>query len=525
MKHTRVGFLLITLGLALVLQALTLWLLETPWLQLLCNLVIVAATVLLNQWYAARGDNDAELQANAGAAGQADANSRLADVAKNSGSNAISTAELSHTITSLNQVLHNSVARLGDAVRNSNTVSERAQDIHQFSSEVAAAGEQTLQISATGQRQVQQLTTEIAEMVKESRRAATTVAGLREKADQIRKVTDVIRSIADQTNLLALNAAIESARAGEHGRGFAVVADEVRSLAARTSTATVEVGDLVEAIHQETTSAASIMDLLSEQVERQSATTTTMATQLGDIAGQAETMEAQLRNIASSVGDNQQDLGENAQLLSEVEAELLNQQQQMDTVTSQATGLEAQAEQLLALLVESDENSPHRQIYDIARHSADQVEALLTAALQSGELTEAQLFSRNYTTVAGVQPKKFETPYTEFFDRELPRIQEAAVEQNSHVVFAITTDPNGYVARHNNAFNQPLTGNQQQDLVGNRSRRMFDDKTGRRCGSHTHKLLLQTYKRDTGEVMHDLSVPIHVNGKHWGGFRIGYHPL
>jgi methyl-accepting chemotaxis protein len=22
--------------------------------------------------------------------------------------------------------------------------------------------------------------------------------------------------------------------------------------------------------------------------------------------------------------------------------------------------------------------------------------------------------------------------------------------------------------------------------------------------------------------MHDLSVPIHVNGRHWGGFRIGY---
>jgi len=33
---------------------------------------------------------------------------------------------------------------------------------------------------------------------------------------------------------------------------------------------------------------------------------------------------------------------------------------------------------------------------------------------------------------------------------------------------------------------------------------------------------LQTYKRDTGEVMHDLSVPIYVRGRHWGGFRVGY---
>jgi methyl-accepting chemotaxis protein len=37
-------------------------------------------------------------------------------------------------------------------------------------------------------------------------------------------------------------------------------------------------------------------------------------------------------------------------------------------------------------------------------------------------------------------------------------------------------------------------------------------------------MLLQTYRRDTGEIMHDLSVPIYVNGKHWGGFRLGYRP-
>jgi methyl-accepting chemotaxis protein len=34
--------------------------------------------------------------------------------------------------------------------------------------------------------------------------------------------------------------------------------------------------------------------------------------------------------------------------------------------------------------------------------------------------------------------------------------------------------------------------------------------------------LLQTYRRDTGELMHDISAPIYVKGRHWGGFRIGY---
>lgn len=34
--------------------------------------------------------------------------------------------------------------------------------------------------------------------------------------------------------------------------------------------------------------------------------------------------------------------------------------------------------------------------------------------------------------------------------------------------------------------------------------------------------LLQAYRRDTGEIVHDISSPIYVKGRHWGGFRIGY---
>ncbi|WP_039042019.1 methyl-accepting chemotaxis protein [Sporosarcina sp. ZBG7A] len=50
-------------------------------------------------------------------------------------------------------------------------------------------------------------------------------------ANEIGKISTVVRGISDQSNLLGLNAAIESARAGEHGKGFSVVADEIRKLA------------------------------------------------------------------------------------------------------------------------------------------------------------------------------------------------------------------------------------------------------------------------------------------------------
>jgi len=94
--------------------------------------------------------------------------------------------------------------------------------------------------------------------------------------------------------------------------------------------------------------------------------------------------------------------------------------------------------------------------------------------------------------------------------------------RHKQVQYAIAVDRKGYAPTHNNKFNQPLSGNYDRDLIQNRSKRIFSDRTGSRCGSHTETMLLQTYKRDTGEIMHDLSVPVYIDGRHWGGFRIGF---
>ncbi|WP_444996644.1 methyl-accepting chemotaxis protein [Aliikangiella sp. IMCC44359] len=117
------------------------------------------------------------------------------------------------------------------------------------------ANQLVIDINHTGQQAVsiiQQLKTEV-------NNATTAIETLAKESESIGSVLDVIRGIADQTNLLALNAAIEAARAGEQGRGFAVVADEVRTLAQRTQESIQEIESMIEKLRQSTDKGVKVM--------------------------------------------------------------------------------------------------------------------------------------------------------------------------------------------------------------------------------------------------------------------------
>jgi len=50
----------------------------------------------------------------------------------------------------------------------------------------------------------------------------------------------------------------------------------------------------------------------------------------------------------------------------------------------------------------------------------------------------------------------------------------------------------------------------------------FNDPVGAKGAKNQKPSLFQTYVRDTGEILADLTMPIMINGRHWGGVRIGF---
>jgi methyl-accepting chemotaxis protein len=166
--------------------------------------------------------------------------------------------------------------------------------------------------------------------------------------------------------------------------------------------------------------------------------------------------------------------------------------------------------------------STHARMPALVRQAALSIAQLFDKALDAGRIKLDDLFDDRYQPIANTRPQKYKTRFDDFTDQHLPPLQESLLEQCKAAVYAISIDRNAYVPTHNRKFSQPLTGNEKIDFVNSRSKRLFDDPVGKRCGAHQQPFLLQTYRRDTGEVMHDISAPIYVKGRHWGGFRIGY---
>src|SRR6185369_15778064 len=156
-----------------------------------------------------------------------------------------------------------------------------------------------------------------------------------------------------------------------------------------------------------------------------------------------------------------------------------------------------------------------------AMTGAKMMEQLLEEQLDSGRFKMEDVFDTSYIPISGTDPQKYHTRYDSYLDKTILEIEDEYLK-DEQVVFAVLVDSNGYLPTHNSKYTKPLTGDKEKDKVGNRTKRLFNDPVGLAAAKNEKDLLKQVYARDTGEKMWDISAPVFVKGKHWGGFRIGF---
>jgi methyl-accepting chemotaxis protein len=164
-------------------------------------------------------------------------------------------------------------------------------------------------------------------------------------------------------------------------------------------------------------------------------------------------------------------------------------------------------------------NSMFDTLHDKVANFRDAVSNVLQKMAERG----VNIFDQSYREIAGSNPKRYTTSYDSQCDAELTRIYDDLLRDFPGLTYSLSVDNNGYAPAHNSQFSNAPTGDPAVDLAKSRHKRIFNDPVGIKLAKNEKPSLFQTYVRDTGEILNDLSMPIVINGRHWGAVRVGFN--
>ena len=352
------------------------------------------------------------------------------------------------------------------------------------------------------------------------------MASISQTLNTVQTAVSGVGEIALQVKILAINAKIEAARAGTAGRGFSVVADEINTLSQRTSDATEGIRNAIDGlttgIHDLRDEAMVVSHRASVAIEESSLVDEAL-TKIISVVDESHRASRQI--------DEKAVLAQQANVVftpavSHVISSASETAQQMQEAKQRVSGLINTSESIFQIVVQMGATTADGPLIALVQSTAAKMSRALAQAVAEREIAISDLFDDDYRPLANTNPQQFIAKFSGLTDRLFSPIQEEVLTMDSRIVFCAAVDRNGYLPTHNKKFSATPGKDPIWNAANCRNRRLFNDRVGLAAGRNVEPFLLQMYRRDMGggvfAMMKDLSAPITVNGRHWGGLRIAY---
>ncbi|MDH4262153.1 MAG: methyl-accepting chemotaxis protein [Spirochaetia bacterium] len=387
--------------------------------------------------------------------------------------------------------------------------------------------EKAIESAIVGQKMLHNMEDEINRLLGTMGKTTSLIINLGTSSQKVSEIIESIENIADQTNLLALNATIEAARAGSQGHSFAVVAEEIGKLAETTQKSTQNVIDMIDSIRVSTNIAQEVVPKESAQANLIIKSSKEVLEDLKVILEAVEYMTDQIHEVAI-ISKKQSSRAEDINLYIESIARFIRESStDVADIYSYTDTLDIQIEAMRNIVnrlkFEERIENPTQHFLQLGKEFLQEVCDAFEKGIESGHITEKDLFNRKYTPISGFSPPKYRSEFDRFTDEFISPIQEKYLNMDNRIDYFSITDDKGYCPTHNKKYSMSITTDLNADKNLNRTKRIFNDAIGKKAASNVKEdHLVQMYPRDTGDFMNDLSIPLIFRGRHWGAVRIGY---